>query len=619
MPFLAAHRVPTGSGQHPRVAVVDDGVDNGTTNPLHKDFRVLGVPANASRIQANVDCTGGGNPRAIAGHGNINAGIIGGYNNGTGAANQDANGFNYGLGIDPFVRLSNIKIFTDGGGFNTTACAGGTYRGIVEQAVTQGASITSNSWGANVGGAYTAASQEFDAYTRDASTAGGVQPLFHVFSAGNAGSGANTIGAPGTAKNVLTVGATENVRDQGVVDGCGEAAGDNADDMANFSSRGPTDDMRNKPDIVAPGTHVQGPASQAPGYNGTGVCGPQYYPLGGQTLYTWSTGTSHSAPAVSGASALASEYYTRVLKPGANPSPAMLKALVLNTPRYLNGLNAGGTLPGIAQGWGDVNLSQLYAANRKVDDQSKIFTASGQRAYRYYTVANANRATRITLAFSDAPGSTVGDSFVNDLDLLVVAGGKLYRGNVFNGAASTTGGSADPRNNVEQVWLPKGITGRVTVQVLARNIAGDGVPGGTALDQDFAISASNVSSASSVPNMPYASSATAAATGAGTNGDSGISPGEPMRHHGRVGNLGPSAIPAGTLTASIVSGPAGLIVNSVKTPSISGNSSKDVSGLRIWALPTAVCNSSNVRVRLRYTAAGRSREIVRPSDVPHRS
>ena len=113
--FLTAHGVPTGSALHPRVAVVDDGVDNGTTNPLHKDFRVLGVPANASRIQANVDCTGGGNPRAIAGHGNINAGIIGGYNNGTGAANQDANGFNYGLGIDPFARLSNIKIFTDAG------------------------------------------------------------------------------------------------------------------------------------------------------------------------------------------------------------------------------------------------------------------------------------------------------------------------------------------------------------------------------------------------------------------------------------------------------------------------------------------------------------------------
>ena len=148
------------------------------------------------------------------------------------------------------------------------------------------------------------------------------------------------------------------------------------------------------------------------------------------------------------------------------------------------------------------------------------------------------------------------------------------------------------------------------MQVLARNIAGDGVPGGTTLDQDFAISASNVSSASSVPNMPYASSATAAATGAGTNGDSGVSPGEPITITARVGNLGPSSIPAGTLTASIVSGPAGIIVNSVKTPAISGNSSTNVSGIKIWALPTAVCNSSNIRVRLRYTAAGRSSEII---------
>jgi hypothetical protein len=279
---------------------VDDGVDNGTTNPLHNDFRVQGIGANASRLQANVDCTGGGNPRAIAGHGNINAGIIGGYNNGSGAANEDANGFNYGLGIDPYARLTNIKIFTDAGAFATGACPGGTYRGIVEQALLQGAPITSNSWGANVGGAYAVSSQEFDAYTRDASAGGGVDPLFHIFSAGNAGSGVNTVGAPGTAKNVLTVGATENVRDQGVVDGCNEANADNADDMAGFSSRGPTDDGRAKPDIVAPGTHVQGPASQAVGYDGTGVCGPQYYPTGGQTKYTWSSGTSHSAPAVSG-------------------------------------------------------------------------------------------------------------------------------------------------------------------------------------------------------------------------------------------------------------------------------------------------------------------------------
>ncbi len=601
--FLQAHGVPTGQSNHPVVAVVDDGVDNGTTSPLHADFRDLGVAANASRIVANTDCTGGGNGQAIGGHGNINAGIVGGYNNSTGAPHEDASGFNLGLGIDPFARLSNVKVFSDAGPFNINACAG-TYLGLAEATLAQGATISSNSWGVDVGGAYTTDSQAYDALTRDASAAAGVQPLFHVFSAGNAGPSANMVGAPGTAKNVLTVGATENVRDQGVLDGCNLSAADNADDMASFSSRGPTDDQRAKPDIVAPGTHVQGPASQAPGYNGTGVCGPKYYPGGGQTLYTWSSGTSHSAPAVSGAAALVSEYYRRVIAPGSAPSPAMLKALLLNTPRALNGLDTGGTLPGTGQGWGGVNLSQLYQPDRYVDDQSTVFTASGQRAYRYLTVANSAKPTRITLAFSDAPGSPLGNSYVNDLDLFVVAGGQLYRGNVFNGSSSTVGGASDPRNNVEQVWLPAGVSGRVTVQVLARNIAGNGVPGGAALDQDFALTAANVDPASSVAAVPYAAPASVAATGPGTNGDNTVSPGEPVAVTAVVGNLGPAATRAGTLTLAVASGPAGVIVGTVPVPSVAANSTKTVSGLKIWVLPTAVCNNSVVSLRLRYSANG---------------
>ena len=58
-----------------------------------------------------------------------------------------------------------------------------------------------------------------------------------------------------------------------------------------------------KPDITAPGTHIEGAASQHPMFDSTGVCGPDsvelYFPKG-QTLYTWSSGTSHSTPQVAG-------------------------------------------------------------------------------------------------------------------------------------------------------------------------------------------------------------------------------------------------------------------------------------------------------------------------------
>jgi hypothetical protein len=63
---------------------------------------------------------------------------------------------------------------------------------------------------------------------------------------------------------------------------------------------------------------------------------------------------------------------------------------------------------------------------------------------------------------------------VNDLDLEVVTpGGALYRGNVFSGGVSITGGTADDRNNVEQVLLPAGAVqnGTYTVRVIPRTVA----------------------------------------------------------------------------------------------------------------------------------------------------
>jgi hypothetical protein len=81
---------------------------------------------------------------------------------------------------------------------------------------------------------------------------------------------------------------------------------------------------------------------------------------------------------------------------------------------------------------------------------------------------------------------------VNDLDLLVTVGTSIYRGNRFSGGRSVTGGAGDPRNNVENVYLPAGATGQFTVRIVARNIAGDGLPGNADItDQDYALVVSN--------------------------------------------------------------------------------------------------------------------------------
>jgi subtilisin family serine protease len=242
--------------------------------------------------------------------------------------------------------------------------------------------------------------------------------MAHIVSAGNSGAGANTIGSPATAKNVITVGATEGVRANGVVDGCGVSAADNSNDIIDFSSRGPTDDGRTKPDIVAPGTHIVGPIPSGPDYNGSGTCNPQY--PAGSFRYGLASGTSNASPAVAGAASLIYNYYQRTF--GGTPSPAMLKAFMLNTTRYLTGVDSGDTLPSNNQGWGAMFLKQGFDTTPKyVRDQTSVFVNTGNIYLRSGRVAIPSKPFRVTVAWTDAIGPTTGNAYVNDLNLEVTS------------------------------------------------------------------------------------------------------------------------------------------------------------------------------------------------------
>ncbi len=476
---------PTDPTAYPIVDVTDDGIDNGTNTPLHADFYVFGSKTNPDRLVYNANWTSDASADGRAGHGNINASIVGGYNAQTGTAYEDSNGYNYGLGVNPFGRLAGSKVFNNAGYWDLP---NDDYAALISQGYAQGMRISSNSWGADTGGTYTTDDQTYDALVRDAqSSTSGNQEVIVVFAAGNAGSASNTVGSPGVAKNVITVGAAENVRPTWT-DGCGigPSGADNAMDIISFSSRGPTDDLRVKPDLVAPGTHIQGAASQASGYDGSGVCDP--YQPSGQTLYAASSGTSHSTPAVAGAASLVYRYYQDHFG-GTPPSPAMVKAYLLNSTRYLTGVSANDTLPSNNQGLGEIDLGRAFDATpRLLVDQSVRFDDSGQTFELQGAIADASQPFRITLAWTDAPGPTVGAAYVNNLDLELDLNGVLYRGNGFSGATTVPGGSADARNNVESIFLPAGTIGAFTVRVRATNIAGDGVPGvGDTTDQDFAL------------------------------------------------------------------------------------------------------------------------------------
>jgi subtilisin-like proprotein convertase family protein len=534
------------------VDVTDEGLDDGNLGTTNADFYEGGSFGNPSRVTYVHDQTVDGNGRDCGGHGTINAGIIAGFNTSTGSSGtgavEDAQGFNYGLGVAPHARVGASKIFRCTGSFGLI----GTYTNLTRLAYIAGARISNNSWGANVGGAYNADSQEYDRLVRDADPiAAGNQEMVELFSAGNAGPGANTVGSPGTAKNVITVGASEGVEASGTTDGCGvgPTGADNFRDMASFSSRGPTDDQRTKPDLVGPGTHISGPHPQHALYDGNGVC-DQTFPAG-NTLYSRSSGTSHSTPAVSGVAALIRQWYQTNVGGGTTPpSPAMTKAILAQASTDLNGgAGAGGNVPNQVQGWGLENIAAaLSSIPRFYRDQQDVFGATGEASARTFAVQDNGQPVRVTLAWTDTPGPTTGSAFVNNLDLTVASGAGTFKGNVFSGGQSVTGGTADFRNNLESVYLPAGTSGNFTVSVTAANIAGDGVPGNANLtDQDFALLVSN---AAEVNAPALTGGSTAVTDGSPGDGDGDLEPGEGFQIQQTLRNVGTAGATGinGTLT-----------------------------------------------------------------------
>jgi hypothetical protein len=540
------------------VDVGDTGLDTGSgdAGKVHPDFLNASGASRIAYLQDfSQDFTSDshrGETNVLAshdpsGHGTLNASLVGGFNDKSGSAFVDAQGFHHGLGSAPFVRIGASKLFRDNLSFANFAFPDFTalaYRG--------GARISSNSWGSSCDGGgcnlYGDDAQVFDLLVRDADQfVPGNQSMSFVFAAGNDGDlNEPSVAVPGTAKNVIAVGISENVRDGSDRCGVGPTGGDNAQDVIFFSGFGPVQDGRAKPDLVAPGSHMQGAASQDKLYEGDGVC-EKYFPLG-QTLYTWSSGTSHSTPVVSGAAALAYQWLRTNL--GADPSPALVKAMILNSTSYLTGRFAGDTLPGTHQGWGLLNIGRMFENTDRVlldESPSRTFTQSGGAPFETTgVISDASKEFRVMMAWTDPPGDSVTNApYVNQLNLEVVVGGVVYAGNHFSGQYSTSGGQQDFVNNVQGVRLPAGTTGPYVIRVRPTIIAGDGIPGnGVSLDQDFSLVATNAHEMA-IPVLAIESAGDVAAGvtvqhSSGPN-DSALIPGESAMISVTVKDLSPTA------------------------------------------------------------------------------
>lgn len=439
-------------------AVVDTGVDYSHPDLGPNIVGGYGFPGACNPPgEPGSDCAGGG-------HGTHVAGIIGG----TAAAGfTDNAGFLYGLGVAPDYGIFAMNSLNSGLSWPPT----GGWQEHSKRAVLGGALGSNNSWTTGQGTAhgYQASERTHDLMVHNGNFDTPEQePYIIVFSAGNSGSGAMTLTAPKEAKNVIVTASSRNHRVGSI------------DTISGFSSRGPAVDGRLGVTVAAPGEQIASSRNSFGGSCSTAISGTN-------NMYAFCSGTSMAAPHVSGAIVLATEWW-RGFNDGADPSPAMAKALLVNSAVPM------GTIPNTSEGWGRVNITNLIAPSTEVVyyDQTHIFTETGQQWQLQVGVPDPSQPLKITLAWSDAAGAVgANPALVNNLDLTVVNDGSTYLGNVFSGGWSTTGGTADTLNNLENVYI-QNPGGSATITVSATNIAGDGVPGnGDMTDQNFALICSN--------------------------------------------------------------------------------------------------------------------------------
>lgn len=301
----------------------------------------------------------------------------------------------------------------------------------------QGARMHTNSWGNDGSTAYDSLCRGFD--------------LFHYNNEDSLAFLAVTNGSnlrnPENAKNLLACGASQDTPNQG-----------------NFCSggQGPTSDGRRKPEVYAPGCNTTSARSST-------ACSTISY-----------TGTSMATPAIAGAGALVRQYFVEGFYPtgsanpsdGFTPSGALVKASLINSSVDMTGV-AG--YPSNREGWGRVLINNALhfdgdARKLIVDDiRNANGLSTNDEIEIPIEVYSGGQQLRATLVWVD-PAASAGASFaaINDLDLEVVSpGGALYRGNVFSGGASTTGGTKDDRNNVEQVHVNNPASGEWIVRIKA--------------------------------------------------------------------------------------------------------------------------------------------------------
>jgi len=325
-----------------------------------------------------------------------------------------------------------------------------------------GIDIASNSWGTRVEAPNCALMGDYNptAQLLDAIVGGSLgKDITIVFSGGNERNDNDCgtdplnwdnnyacVNPPKPAKNIITVGATYS----------------DTDGMTCFSSWGPVDDGRLKPDVVAPGDEANdNPAN--PCLTGNEINST----LPGDT-YGEMAGTSMAAPHVSGSVALMLQDY-RNTHDNVDPWPSTIKALLIHT-----AVDLGNPGPDYQFGYGRINVQDAVdmirddAACCNVIIESNI-SANGEMDNYTIEVPPGTTELKVTLVWTDVPG-TPNDGLkelVNDLDLIAIGPTACYYPWILNASDPSAPASTgrDDINNVEQIVVPNPMPGTWIIRV----------------------------------------------------------------------------------------------------------------------------------------------------------
>ncbi len=284
----------------------------------------------------------------------------------------------------------------------------------------------SGSWGwSNSSGTYLLQDASTDAYAYK------YPSLLNIYAAGNEYS-ARTLRNPGISKNSITVGATGN--------------GTSSNAIASFSSRGPTQDNRIKPNLCAPGDVL---------YSASGATTNQYFSL---------SGTSMATPSVNGTIGLMRQYLMAGYYPSGAANPAdSIRYISANLLRAMAIVSCDPNIgsfvpPSFDMGWGRIDAeSVLYFTGdlRKLIIKDDTIGVTTGNSITDSFIVNSAIPLRITVVWTDtAAAASASRTLINNINVLLTAPGgtTTYRGNIYSSGQSQANPSTWDTLNVEECF-----------------------------------------------------------------------------------------------------------------------------------------------------------------------